>query len=101
MSKTKTKTRNDTDLTFPKRYKVVFHNDDITPMHFVVALLVEVFDQDLQQAQDITTQIHEQGQGIAGVYSHEVAEQKQAECLVYIHAQGYPLKITIDEVGND
>ena len=46
-------------VQYPSKYNVVFHNDDFTPMEFVVSLLVEVFDRTLEQAKDITIKIHE------------------------------------------
>ena len=61
-------------------------------------VIVEVFDRTLEQAKDITVKIHEHGQGIAGTYYHEVAEQKQQETVVLSRHNGHPLKVTIKEV---
>ena len=44
MAQTKTEQRTATDITFPKRYNVIFLNDDFTPMPFVIHLLIEVFN---------------------------------------------------------
>jgi ATP-dependent Clp protease adaptor protein ClpS len=95
---TKTGTRSETQVQYPSKYNVVFHNDDFTPMEFVISLLVEVFDQSLEQAKAITVQIHESGQGVAGTYYHEVAEQKQQESVVLSRHNGHPLKITLKEI---
>ena len=72
-------TRDKVELVFPNRYNVLLLNDDYTPMDFVIQLLVEVFNRTLDEATAITMKVHEEGQGIAGTYSHEVAEQKQNE----------------------
>jgi len=96
--KTATGTRSQTRLQYPSKYNVIFHNDDFTPMEFVVSLLVEVFDRTLEQAKDITIKIHETGQGIAGTYYYEVAEQKQQETVVLSRHNGHPLKVTLKEI---
>lgn len=95
---TKTGVRSNTRLQYPSKYNVIFHNDDFTPMEFVVSLLVEVFDRTLEQAKDITIQIHESGKGIAGTYYHEIAEQKQQETIVLSRHNGHPLKVTLQEI---
>ena len=96
--KTATGTRSQTRLQYPSKYNVIFHNDDFTPMEWVVSLLVEVFDRTLEQAKEITIKIHETGQGVAGTYYHEIAEQKQQETIVLSRHAGHPLKVTIKEV---
>ena len=95
---TKTGTRSQTRILYPSKYNVVFHNDDFTPMEFVIQILVEVFDRTLEQAKHITIQIHEAGQGVAGTFFHEVAEQKQQETVVLSRHNGHPLKVTLQEV---
>ena len=66
---TQTGVRSSTRLQYPSKYNVIFHNDDYTPMEFVISLLVEVFDRTLEQAKDITIQIHEKGQGIEALHA--------------------------------
>ena len=53
----------------PKKFKVILHNDDFTPMDFVVLVLMDVFNLNMLKANDIMMQVHEQGKGIAGVFS--------------------------------
>ena len=64
------------DIKRPKKYKVILHNDDFTPMNFVALLLKLVFNMSDEKAWAITLNVHEKGRGIAGVYSKEVAETK-------------------------
>ena len=59
MAETQSDTITRTEITYPNRYNVVFINDDFTPMDFVVQLLVEVFNKTLEEANDVTLQIHE------------------------------------------
>ena len=85
-----------TGIVVPKLWKVVFHNDDSTPMEFVVGLLINIFNHSEDTAKEITLEIHNTGSGIAGVYPHEIAEHKGLEANHLSRANGYPLKITIE-----
>lgn len=89
----KTKTK----IVEPKNWKVLFLNDDVTPMDFVISLLMEVFKHSSQTAYDITMQVHETGSGVAGVFSFEIAEAKVAEATTLSRANGYPLQIKMEE----
>ena len=75
----------------PKKYKVVFYNDDFTPMHLVTSILMEVFNKGLPEAKAIMMRVHKQGKGIAGVYSKQVAETKISTTRMYARSAGYPL----------
>jgi len=81
----------------PSKFKVVFLNDDKTPMEWVVKILVELYRHSAGTAEQITMTIHNEGSGIAGVYSHEIAEQKQDETISASRNFGFPLKVTIEE----
>jgi len=81
----------------PKRWKVILINDDITPVDFVVSLLMEIFRHDPNSAGVITMQIHETGSGVAGVYSFEIAEIKTVEATTLARSTGYPLQIRMEE----
>jgi len=88
------------EIKEPGQYKVVFLNDDQTPMDFVVSLLVEVFKHSNQEAQNITLQIHEEGAGIVGIYSFEIAEQKAIEATNVSRENGFPLRVRVEEVDS-
>lgn len=81
----------------PSKYKVIFLNDDYTPMDFVVNLLIELFKHSDETARSLTMQIHEDGSGIVGVYTHEIAEQKTLEATSTCRLSGFPLRIKIEE----
>ena len=95
-----TQTVKDTDVTIirPSKFKVVLHNDDHTPMEFVIELLKKIYSKTEQQAEEITVRVHNEGKGVAGVYYYEVAEQKVAESTMISRTAGYPLTIEIEEV---
>ena len=81
----------------PKRWNVIFLNDDSTPMDFVISLLTEVFKHTEETARDITLQIHDQGSGVAGTYSFEIAEAKAVESTNLARGNGFPLQIKMEE----
>jgi len=75
----------------PKKYKVVFYNDDYTPMHLVILILKNVFNKNETEAQSITMKVHRGGKGIAGIYSKEIAETKTETTKMYAREAGFPL----------
>jgi len=84
-------------LEEPKKWKVIFLNDDYTPMDFVIQILQEIFKHSQNTATDITMQIHNEGSGIAGVYTFEIAEVKAVEATTLARSQGFPLQIKMEE----
>jgi len=80
----------------PPMYKVVFHNDDYTPMEFVVSVLQEVFKHSLAAATRIMLQIHQGGVGVAGVYTKEIAETRVDRALTLARKAGHPLELSVE-----
>ena len=85
------------DLQEPKKYKVVFLNDDSTPMEFVIEVLQNIFKHNHNSATEITLQIHNEGSGIVGVYSHEIAEMKATETTSLARNHGFQLQVRLEE----
>ena len=79
----------------PPRYDVVFLNDEITPMDFVIRVLKQIFNKTVDEAKKITTYIHEHGKGIVASYIFEVAEQKGIETTLLARQEGFPLQIKV------
>ncbi len=84
-------------LQKPPLYKVLLHNDDFTTMDFVVFILVQVFHKSEEEAIQIMLAVHHQGVGIAGVYTHEVAETKVNQVHNLAKAHEYPLLCSLEE----
>jgi ATP-dependent Clp protease adaptor protein ClpS len=80
----------------PPKYKVVIYNDNITPVDFVVALLIKIFHHSEPSAFDVTMKVHTDGSGVAGVYGYEIAEQKGAESTAMARQNGFPLVIKVE-----
>ena len=81
----------------PNDWKVIMLNDDHTPMDFVVGLLTEIFKHTPTTAQEVMLQIHNEGSGIAGVYTFEIAESKSVEATSIARSNGFPLQIKLEE----
>ena len=80
----------------PKMYQVVLLNDDYTPMEFVVMVLQEYFNRDLETATQIMLKIHHEGKGVCGVYSKDVAATKVELVLAAARRGGHPLQCTME-----
>ncbi len=84
-------------LDEPKQYKVLLHNDDFTPMEFVVAILQSVFRLSETEAIHLMLYVHQHGTGVIGVYSYEVAESKVNQVHELAEKAQYPLMCSIEE----
>lgn len=80
----------------PRKYKVLLHNDDYTTMDFVVEVLVRVFRKNEAQATAIMMAVHQQGYGVCGVYTAEVAETKVDLVHRLAKSAGFPLKCSME-----
>lgn len=89
-------TKNEVVIKKPSMFKVIFNNDNVTPMEFVKDLLKAVFKHSDEQALNLTMEIHNNGKGIAGVYTFEIAEQKHNEAVLIARTHGHPLNINIE-----
>lgn len=83
-------------LKEPPRFAVLLHNDDYTTMEFVVEVLKRYFHKQDEEAVQIMLQIHQKGKGVAGVYSHEIAETKVMQVHEYARTKGFPLLCSIE-----
>lgn len=85
-------------LKEPPQYAVVLHNDDFTTMEFVIEVLLKYFRKSHDEAVDITLKVHHEGRGVAGIFSHQIAETKVAQVSEYARAHSHPLKCTAEPV---
>ncbi|MEZ4741389.1 MAG: ATP-dependent Clp protease adapter ClpS [Bdellovibrionota bacterium] len=89
--------RSETEVLEPSMYRVILHNDDYTPMDFVVYILEKFFRKNNHQATEIMLNVHEQGFGVCGVYPLDVAETKVTLVLDSAKTKEYPLKCTMEK----
>ncbi|MFL5812091.1 MAG: ATP-dependent Clp protease adapter ClpS [Bdellovibrionia bacterium] len=84
------------ELQQPPKFAVVLLNDDYTTMEFVVEVLQRFFKKTGEEAMQIMLRVHQEGRGVAGVYSHDIAETKVFQVLQLAKSRGYPLHCVIE-----
>ncbi len=83
-------------LAQPPRYKVILLNDDYTPMGFVVEVLCNFFNLDVEKATRIMLKVHTEGKGVCGVYSKDVAESKATQVNKHARECEHPLLCSVE-----
>jgi ATP-dependent Clp protease adaptor protein ClpS len=83
----------------PRLWKVIFINDEITTMEFIVEILKNIFEYEEEQATSMTMCIHQEGAGVIAVYPHEIAEQKGIETTIMARNNGFPLQVKLEPEG--
>jgi ATP-dependent Clp protease adaptor protein ClpS len=91
-----TDSRNDQKLERPRMWRVLLHNDDYTTQEFVVWVLETVFRKARAEAFTIMMSVHRSGLGVAGVYTHDVAETKVKTTQQMAEEQEFPLLVTME-----
>lgn len=90
-----TKSRTKTEK--PPLYKVLLLNDDFTPMDFVILILRKFFLKSEPEATQIMLQVHNEGAGLAGVFTFEVAETKVYSVNEFSRRHKHPLKCIMEK----
>jgi ATP-dependent Clp protease adaptor protein ClpS len=97
-----TDTRTDQKLERPRMWRVLLHNDDYTTQEFVVWVLESVFRKPQAEAVAIMMSVHRSGMGVAGIYTHDVAETKLEATRRMAEEQEFPLLVTMEpESGSE
>jgi ATP-dependent Clp protease adaptor protein ClpS len=81
----------------PSLWDVLLHNDDWTPMDFVVDILESIFQKKEWEARAIMLEVHNKGQAVAGTYGYEIAYTKALETMNSANRAGHPLKASLRE----
>lgn len=82
----------------PPLFKVLLHNDDYTTMEFVVAILENVFHKSSTDATRIMLNVHNEGVGVAGIFTREVAETKVSVVHELAQKNSFPLRCSLEIV---
>ena len=77
-------------------FKIIYLNDNATPMEFVIETLLSSFNYTEETAEKITMDIHEAGSAVVAVLPYEIAEQKGIEVTVHARNNNYPLQIKLE-----
>lgn len=95
-TESKVKIKPNLNLAEPPLFKIIYLNDDVTSMEFVVGSLIEYFDYTEDTANEITRSIHNQGSAVVAILPYEIAEQKGIEVTVSARSAGYPLQVKVE-----
>ena len=88
--------RSDEKLERPRLWRVLLHNDDYTTQDFVVWILETIFQKPRGEAFAIMLSVHQSGLGLAGVYTHDVAETKLQAVRARAEEHEFPLLVTME-----
>ena len=80
----------------PNLYKVLMLNDDCTPMDFVVLIVQNIFGKSLEESTSIMLEVHNNGKGVAGIYTYDVARTKVKQVHSLAKKNQYPLQCILD-----
>src|SRR5689334_1962489 len=85
-----------TTVRVAPRYKVLIHNDSVTPMNFVVQVLVDVFRKAAPEAVEIMLEAHNGNVALVDVMGLEEAEFRVDQAHAVARGQKFPLTFTIE-----
>ncbi len=80
----------------PPMYKVILHNDDYTPMDFVIDVLTRFFNLQYEKASEIMLKVHYEGKAVCGVFTAEIAETKVQQVSSYAKEHEHPLLCSME-----
>lgn len=84
-------------LVPPSMYNVLLHNDDYSPMDFVIDVLQKFFRLDNEAATEVMLNVHYKEVGICGTFTSEIAETKVMQVINYAKEHEHPLKCTMEK----
>lgn len=89
--------RSDTKLVPPSMYNVLLHNDDYTPMDFVIDVLQRFFRLNNEKATEVMLNVHYKEVGICGTFAAEIAETKVMQVMNYAKQNEHPLRCSMEK----
>jgi len=76
-------------------YRVIVHNDDVTPMNFVIDILISIFDLPAANAAYVTYTAHLKGEAYVQSLPKPEAQRRINKAHFAARLMRYPLKFTI------
>jgi ATP-dependent Clp protease adaptor protein ClpS len=93
---TKSKVQVKTNVKPPNLFNVIYINDDVTTMEFVIETLTSIFNHTHETAMEITIRIHDEGSSVVSTLPYEIAEQKGVEATLLARNNGFPLNVKLE-----
>lgn len=91
------RTETDVKTKKPALYKVLLLNDDYTPMEFVIFVLEQFFKKGREEAASLMLQVHQDGMGVCGVFTFEIAETKVNQVMNCAKENEHPLQCAMEK----
>ncbi len=86
----------ETETELEPLYRIIIHNDPVTPMDFVVHVLKNAFYLSNDKAADIMFTAHVYGNAYVQTLAKSQAEKRINQAQAEAHNAGYPLKFTME-----
>ena len=86
----------DSQTQLSPRYRVLIHNDDVTPMDFVVDVLKDIFGLSVALAIDVMMEAHHKGVALVVTEPLERAEFHVDQARSLARGRSYPLSFSIE-----
>lgn len=96
ITKVENQTKPVVDVALPSMYNVVYVNDSVTTMEFVIDTLMGIFGHDYFAAEALTMKVHEAGSAIVATLPYELAEQKSVEVVTLARKCKFPLQVRVE-----
>lgn len=93
---TLTESRSEQKVQRPRMWRVLLHNDDYTTQEFVVWVLETIFQKPRGEAFAIMMSVHRSGTGVAGIFTHDVADTKMRATQQLAEEHEFPLLVTME-----
>jgi ATP-dependent Clp protease adaptor protein ClpS len=85
---------NDEELDRP--YRIIIENDDVTPMEFVIVVLLSIFELDFARAVQVMLEAHQKGRAYVRTLPFEEARQRVYDAQSHAREAGYPLSFYLE-----
>jgi ATP-dependent Clp protease adaptor protein ClpS len=86
----------ETETELEDLYRIIIHNDNITPMDFVVHVLTNIFFLGTTNAMDIMLKAHITGTAYVQTVSKSEAEKRINKAHSLADTEGYPLQFSME-----
>ena len=86
----------ETETELEPLYRVIIHNDDITPMDFVVYILQNIFMLGMDRATEVMLKAHITGSAYVQTLPKTEAENRLNKAHLTAGLEGYPLRFSME-----
>ncbi len=85
------------DVDEEPRWRVLIHNDDVTPFEYVIRVLLQIFLLSEEIAEHVANTAHTEGQAVVVVRPRNEAERLVKVARARARLDGYPLTFSMEQ----